>query len=455
MSASDRGAAEPRSVNRPRQDHALGWLGILRLGLVQTALGAVVVLTTSAINRVMVVELALPATIPGLLVALHYAVQLSRPVMGHGSDRGGRRTPWIIGGIGILALGGFGAAAATTLMADHLAAGIGLAVLAFLAVGAGVGAAGTSLLALLATRVAPRRRAPAATIVWLMMIAGFVVTTALAGRFLDPYSPHRLLAVTATVCGIAVLLTLASIWRMEPDTPATASHPAPQGSFRAALAQVWAEPEARRFTIFVFVSMLAYSAQDLILEPFGGQVFGLSLGETTKLASAQHMGVFCGMVLAALGGGLGGERFGSLRAWTIGGCLASAVALAALAFAGTVGPGFPLRQAYVALGVANGAFAAAAIATMMQLAGRGRDNREGMRVGLWGAAQAIAFGLGGLAGAAASDLARSLIASPGMAYGSVFAAEALLFLVSALLAARIGGRAAAPSAYGALAPSRS
>ncbi|WP_240756665.1 BCD family MFS transporter [Roseicella aquatilis] len=430
----------------------IGWLGILRLGLVQASLGAVVVLTTSAINRVMVVELALPATIPGLLVALHYAVQLSRPAMGHGSDRGGRRTPWILGGMAVLALGGLGAAAATALLAESLALGLALAVLAFLAVGAGVGAAGTSLLALLATRVAPHRRAPAATIVWLMMIAGFVATTALAGRFLDPYSPGRLLAVTATVCGLALLVAAAAIWRMEPEAAPAAARPAPEGSLRDALAGIWREPEARRFTVFVFVSMLAYSAQDLILEPFGGQVFGLSLGETTRLASAQHMGVFLGMVLAALAGGLGHGRLGSLRDWTIGGCLASAAALAALAIGGTLGPGFPLRVAYAALGIANGAFAAAAIATMMQLAGGGR--REGTRLGLWGAAQAIAFGLGGLAGAAASDLARSLIAAPGLAYGAVFLGEALLFLVSARLAARIGGAAPAVAAPGAFAPSR-
>ena len=93
----------------------IGWLGILRLGLVQTALGAIVVLTTSAINRVMVVELGLPATIPGLLVALHYAMQLMRPAMGYGSDTGGRRTPWIIGGVGVLGLGGIGAALAAVL----------------------------------------------------------------------------------------------------------------------------------------------------------------------------------------------------------------------------------------------------------------------------------------------------------------------------------------------------
>jgi len=136
----------------------LSWAGIVRLGLVQTALGAIVVLTTSALNRVMIVELALPATLPGLLVALHYAVQMMRPRMGHGSDMGGRRTPWIIGGMAVLACGGTLAAVATAWMATDVAAGIALAVLAFLLVGVGVGAAGTVLLVLLASRTAPERR---------------------------------------------------------------------------------------------------------------------------------------------------------------------------------------------------------------------------------------------------------------------------------------------------------
>jgi BCD family chlorophyll transporter-like MFS transporter len=428
----------------------IGWIGILRLGLVQTALGAIVVLTTSAINRVMVVELGLPATIPGLLVALHYAVQLMRPAMGYGSDAGGRRTPWIIGGVAVLALGGIGAALATGLMAEWRVAGLALAALSFVMIGLGVGAAGTSLLALLATRVAPARRAPAATIVWLMMIFGFIVTTAVAGRFLDPFSPARLLAVAAVVSGLAMLVTLLAVWGMEPAGPRAAPATAPRGGFRAALAEIWDERQARQFTIFVFVSMLAYSAQDLILEPFGGVVFGLSLGETTKLASLQHGGVFGGMILVALLGG----RYGSLKAWTVAGCAASAVALFALAGAGAVGPGWPLGASYVALGAANGAFAAAAIATMMQLAGQGRGGREGMRMGLWGAAQAIAFGLGGLAGAGASDLARSLIASAPAAYGAVFVGEGMLFLASGLLAARIGRAAAPRIRMGGLAASR-
>jgi BCD family chlorophyll transporter-like MFS transporter len=132
----------------------LGWSGIFRLGLVQAMLGSVVVLTTSTLNRVMVVELALPALLPGLLVALHYAVQMTRPRMGYGSDLGQRRTPWIIGGMAVLALGGFGGAVATAWMATDAWAGTALAVLAFSFVGLGVSAAGTSLLVLLAKRVA-------------------------------------------------------------------------------------------------------------------------------------------------------------------------------------------------------------------------------------------------------------------------------------------------------------
>jgi len=104
-----------------------GWFSIFRLGLVQAMLGAVVVLTTSTLNRVMVVELALPALLPGLLVALHYAVQTSRPRMGFGSDIGGRRTPWIVGGMVVLALGGLGGAVATAWMGSDRQAGIALA----------------------------------------------------------------------------------------------------------------------------------------------------------------------------------------------------------------------------------------------------------------------------------------------------------------------------------------
>ncbi len=422
----------------------LGWPGIARLGLVQAMLGAVVVLTTSTLNRVMVVELALPALLPGLLVALHYAVQLSRPRMGYGSDVGGRRTPWILGGIGVLALGGFGAAVATTWMAADRNLGIALAVLSFALVGVGVSAGGTSLLVLLAKRVDESRRAPAAAMVWVMMIVGFAVTAGLAGQWLDPYTPQRLVAVSAVVSLVAVTVTALALWGLEGQGRGPAPERKEPIDFRAALAEVWAEPDARRFTIFVFVSMLAYSTQDLILEPFAGAVFGYSPGASTQLSGVQHGGTLTGMLLAALAGRrLGSARLGSLRAWTVGGCIASGLALLGLVIAGALAPHWPLRANVFLLGAANGAFSIAAIGSMMGLAGggpaAGGSPREGTRMGLWGAAQAIGFAVGGLFGAAASDFARWLIGHQGSAYAAVFLLEAGMFVVAAWLAVKVGG----------------
>lgn len=420
----------------------LGWLGIARLGLVQTAIGAIVVLTTSTLNRVMVVELALPASLPGLLIALHYAVQVLRPRWGHGSDVGGRLTPWIIGGMAILALGGFGAAVATALMEALFWPGVALAALSFTLIGMGVGASGTCLLILLSRRVADARRPAAATVVWVMMIAGFILTAGLAGQALDPFSTGRLVAVSGVVSALALAVTVLAVRGVEGpgprQLPVETETPV---SFRVAMREVWDEPQARLFAIFVFVSMVAYSAQDLILEPFAGTVFGYTPGESTGLAGVQNGGVLAGMVLVALVTTLGGARAGSLRIWAVGGCLASAAALACLSLGAFAAAGFPLKPIVFALGVSNGAYAVAAIGSMMRLVGQGKPERQGVRMGLWGAAQGVAFGLGGLLGASATDLARQLWGSPVLAYATVFTVEALLFLVSAGLALAVARQA--------------
>lgn len=444
-----------------------GWIGIARLGLVQACMGAVVVLTTSTLNRIMVVELALPALLPGILVAFHYLIQVVRPRMGHGSDVGGRRTPWLIGGMGSLAIGGVTSALAVVWMATQPAAGIALAVVGFGLIGLGVSACGTSLLVMLAKRVPTERRAAAATIVWMMMIVGFAVTAATAGKLLDPYSPQRLLLVTSAVSLLAFVTTTLALRGLEgaaeAASPASANPAAPASpGFGVVLSQVWAEPTARRFTIFVFVSMLAYSSQDLILEPFAGSVFGYTPGESTQLSGVQHGGVLLGMVLVAVAGSgvlgrwmarlagrraeTGGAAVGraaSLRAWTVGGCLASALALAGLVMAGLSNGAWPFKATVFLLGVSNGAFSIAAIGSMISLASEGRESREGVRMGLWGAAQAVAFGLGGLVGTGASDLARWWFGAPGVAYSAVFAFEAALFVLAAWLALRAASDASA------------
>ena len=418
-----------------------GWFQIIRLGLIQACLGAVVVVTTSTLNRIMVVELALPALLPGFMVAWHYAVQMVRPRMGFGADKGRRSTPWMMGGMLVLGAGGLMAAWATVWMATEPLYGALLAWLSFSLIGLGVSACGTSLLALMAKRVPAERRAPAATTVWLMMIVGFAVTAGVVGKLIDPYSPEVLLKVSAGLSALTALITALCLWGLEKDVDLSpgltleadqnpSNERLQKQNFKEAFQEVWADPAARTFTVFVFMSMLAYSAQDLILEPFAGAVHGFTPGQTTQLSGWHHMGVLIGMLaVAGAGSRRVAGRLGSVQAWMVGGCLFSALA--------TV----------VFLGVANGAFSIAAIATMMRLAGEGASGRgrEGTRMGLWGAAQAAAFGLGGLLGTAASDLAHALLGEQRLAYAAVFALQGLMFTGSAWVALRLRSGPAADS----------
>ena len=407
----------------------LSWAGVARLGLVQASIGAVVVLMTSTLNRVMVVELGLAAAIPGALVALHFAVQmLFRPRLGFWSDAGGRRTPVIRMGMALLGFGGADAVAAIALVPTHRTLGLVAAAAAFVIIGLGVSAAGTPLLALLADRVSAERRGRAAAIVWLMMIAGFVVTTLVVGRLIDPFSFSRLMLVAIGVSLVAFTVAWVALAGLEGAGRAPMLMPSSDSSsFRYALSNAWRDPATRRFAIFVFVAMLAYSAQDLVLEPFAGSVFQLTPGESTRIASVHQGGMLVGMLLTAVLS----ARWGSLPRWAAFGCAASALAFVALAVSPLVGTVGALRGSVLALGLANGTFAIGAIGSMMV---RARGGQAGLRMGVFGAAQAIAYAIGSFIGAAGSDIGRTISGSDARGYMAVFAAEAVLFLVAAVLA---------------------
>jgi MFS transporter, BCD family, chlorophyll transporter len=423
-----------------------GWLAIIRIGLVQASIGALVMLTTAVLNRLMVVEFQLAAAIPAGLVAWHYVVQLGRPLFGHGSDKGRARTPWIIGGLAVLAAGALLATQATLMMGSSFGLAFALAILAYALIGAGVGAGGTSALALLASGVAPQRRAAAAAVTWIMMVGGIVASAITVGILIKPYSPERVLEVAAGLALVTVLVTVLATFRLERQAGDFRDEhsDAPAPDFRAALAEIWHEAAARRFTIFIFVSMIAFSMQDLILEPFAGLIFDMAPGDSTKTVGQFHQGgILIGMIVAGIGGSaFSAKRADGLRPWVVGGCLASALGLGALGLAAVSGPPWPLGLNLFVLGFGNGVFAVAAIGSMMGLAGAGENTREGVRMGVWGASQAIAFGLGGLLGAVGLDAARAMLGDDGAAFQLVFAVEAGAFVLAALLAIKATGGAA-------------
>lgn len=410
----------------------MGWGGIARLGLAQIAIGAVAAIMTSTLNRVMVVELALPATIPSVLVALHFAIQMSRAKFGFDSDRSPSRAPWILGGAMVLALGGTLAAMAVSVASTRLLLGLTLAFFAYALIGVGMSAAGTALLAHVAEQVEPRKLGGAAALLWIMMIFGIAVTAGVSGQMLDPFTFPRLITVTAVVCLIASILAAIAAWgswgmqRPALEKPAVAA----DASFRTTILDALRDPVTRRFAFFVFAAMLAYSAQDLILEPFAGRVFAMTPGESTKLGGLQHGGVMLGM----LGAAILSARMGSLRVWAAAGCVASAVALLVLANAPWWGGVALLKGTVFALGVANGVFAVGAIGSMMAMTAADTTRGTGIRLGVYGAAQAIAYGVGSLGGGVASDLTIAAMGDAARGYVAVFGAEAVLFIVAAFMA---------------------
>ena len=407
-----------------------GWGLLLRLCLVNMAIGGLAALPVNLFNRLMTVELALPALLPGLLVALHYGVQLTRPVWGHRSDMKGGRTPFILGGIAVVGLGVVGAAWGIQVAEGSFGAGLVIWLLSYVAIGLGIGAAGTSFLALLAS-VSGTRKAAAATLAWLLLIAGAIIASIGTGIALEPYSPSRLVFVVATVCVIAFVLSLLATWGVERH--AETLPPRTDKPFRLAMRQTWADPTARAFTSFVFLSILAFYLSELILEPFAGHIHGLSPEDSTKLSGGKDGAALLGMIGAGV---LSHFRLGSLRIWAMAGCIISAAGLLGL------GAGAPLVPSTVILGLGNGLFVVGAIGSMMQLAAA-HERSTGTRMGVFGAAQAIAAGIAGLVATGMLDLAR-LAFSDAASYGAVFTLEAGLFLAAAFVAARVLRPASTP-----------
>ncbi|HYW49972.1 MAG TPA: BCD family MFS transporter [Gemmatimonadaceae bacterium] len=428
------------ATSADRASSTFGFFSVVRLGIVQACLGALVVLITATMNRVMVVELALPAMVPGALVALHYGVQMwLRPRMGHFADQHGRLTRWIVLGMAMLAAGVISIAMLLPMLRTAPAIGYPLMIAAFMLVGLGVSTAGTLLLTLLSLRVPPVRHARAAATVWLCMIAGFIVCTVIAGKLMTPFSFDTLVRTTVIIGAATVVITMLSLIGL--DTPRAAAVQARAATlpYRDALQLVWSDPVARRFAFFVGLSMLAYSTQDLILEPFAGSVFGLTPGESTAISGVHQGGSLLGMLLTAMLS----TRFGTLAGWARYGCVASAGALLLIACSPMTDSLPMLRASLFALGVANGAFAIGAIGSMMSMSAAADRSQAGVRMGVFGASQAIAMAAGGLLGAGASDAMRAMLGSDRLGYGSVFALEAALFLGAAVLAsaARQAGRA--------------
>ena len=400
---------------------------LLRLSLFQVTVGMAVVLLIGTLNRVMIVELGVPVWLVATMIALPLVFAPFRALVGfksdtHRSHLGWRRVPYLWFGtlmqFGGLAIMPFALILLSGDSAMHAPAYVGqsAAALAFLLMGAGMHTVQTAGLAL-ATDLSPQKDHPkVVALLCVMMMLGMMASALIFGLLLADFSELRLIKVVQGAGALTMIINLVALWKQEPRNRAATAKHLPQPTFRQSWGLFAAQGQPVRRLVAVGLGTMAFSMQDVLLEPYGGQVLHLSVSATTVLTAILAIGGLVGFVTAArwLGRGADPYRFAAF------GAIAGILAFTAVIFAAPLNctPLFAVGVAMIGFG--SGIFAHCTLTAAMGLAQAGQT---GMVLGVWGAVQASAAGIavaaGGLIRDGVSVLAVKGTLGAGMASASV------------------------------------
>jgi len=384
---------------------------LLRLSLFQVSVGMAAVLIVGTLNRVMIVELGVPAWLVALMVSLPLIFAPFRALIGFRSDThrsvlGWRRVPYIWMGT-LLQFGGLAIMpfALIVLSGDAdgpLIIGQAAAALAFLLIGAGLHTTQTVGLAL-ATDLAPTKSQPkVVALLCVMLLLGMVLSALAFGALLANFSEIRLIQVIQGAGLATMLLNVVALWKQETRDPSLTAIDRQQPTFRESWQAFNRQGQSTRRLVAVGLGTVAFSMQDILLEPYGGHVLNLSVGATTAFTAILAVGGLVGFTVAAgmLSRGADPYRF---AAW---GVLAGLAAFTAVIFAGPIQSVSLFGAGVTLIGFGGGIFAHCTLTAAMGLGHRGQI---GLVLGVWGAVQAsaagVAIALGGLIRDGVAELA--------------------------------------------------
>lgn len=434
---------------------------LLRLSLFQVSVGMASVLMIGTLNRVMIVELGVAAAVVAMMIALPVLVAPFRALLGFRSDTlrsaiGWKRVPylwfgslWQMGGLAIMPFALIVLSGDQTLGPDW--AGEVLAALAFLMTGLGMHMTQTAGIALAADRATDETRPRVVALLYVMYLLGMAVCSVVVGVLLRDYSDLTLIRVVQG-CALATLgLNLIALWKQEHIRPMTkAEREMPRPKFRAALADLRTVPDALRLMGVAALGALGFNMQDVLLEPYGGEVLGLSVAATTLLTASMALGALIGFGLAARALSRGRDVFRLIAC----GPLVGIAGFSAVILSAPFGSASLFFAGATAIGLGGGLFAVATLTAAMNLPERGLAGR-GLVLGAWGAAQATAMGLslgaGGLLRDGVGQLATSgrlgpALTDSALGYSFVYHLEiGLLFVTLIALAPLVRVRLLPPT----------
>ncbi|MBY0361711.1 MAG: PucC family protein [Phreatobacter sp.] len=424
---------------------------LVRLSLFQISVGMATALLVGTLNRVMIVELSVPASLVAVMVALPLLFAPFRAVVGFRSDNhvsalGWRRVPYIWLG-SLLQFGGLAIMPFALLVLSGDGEGpiwVGQlgAALAFLMVGAGLQTTQTAGLALATDITREEARPRVVALMYLMLLVGMLISGAAFGFLLSDFSAVRLIQVIQGAAVLTIVLNVIALWKQEPRDPGRNRSRSQAPRFAEAWAGLMAEPKARRYLVAVALGTAAFNMQDIILEPYGGEVMGLSVAATTMLTVLVALGAIVAFALSArlLVRGFDPARLSAL------GVIFGICAFTAVIMAAPLGSSALFRTGATLIGFGGGLFAVGTLTVAMTLDRRGNN---GLALGAWGAVQASAAGLAIAFGGILRDVTSALAASgalgpaltgPAVGYGAVYHVELLLLFITLVALGPLVGR---------------
>ncbi len=419
---------------------------LLRLSLFQVSVGIALVLLVGTLNRVMIVELNVPAWLVAVMLALPLVFAPFRALIGHKSDThrcalGWRRVPfiwkgtlWQFGGFAImpfalLVLGQQGESTNWPLWVGHAAAG-----LAFLLVGAGVHTVQTAGLALATDLTPPESHPKVVGLMYVTLLVGMLISSLVFGYVLESFSPGQLVKVIQGAAVVTVLLNFIAMWQQETITRGQPQNTTPDPTFSESWKRFTSGSNAIRQLVIVGVGTLAFGMADVLLEPFGGHVLHLSVSATTKLTALLAFGGLLGFGLASRILGNGGDPYRMVLSGAL-------VGLPAFAFVMLAAP-LDITALFL-LGNFMIGFGAALFGhgTLTATMNRAPADQAGLALGAWGAVQATAAGIAIAFSGVVRDLVNNAVAASnnelwGIATGyvAVYATEMVLLVITVIAA---------------------
>ena len=407
----------------------------LQLGLIHVAVAMTLVPINSTLNRVMIKELSLSATLVAILASLPYLFAPIQVAIGSYSDRhpifGLRRTPYILAGLILCVLGVAVSPQVVFLMAKNFPLGLFAGIFAFGLWGMGYNLSAVSYLSLASELSGEKGRGKTIATMWFMMIVSIIATAIGLSRMVDPYTPEALIRAFEVVAASALTLGLLGLIKLEPRSNSVVgmSTHSETYSFKQMSAAITTNPVARTFFIYLLLLLAAILGQDVLLEPFGAEAFGMTVTQTTRITSIWGTFVLLAILIAgALEGRVAKKtvaQFGNI------GALAGFVVIVVSGFTRSTSIFY---SGVTLLGLGTGLSTVANLSLMFDFTVPGM---VGLYIGAWGFSNALSRLIGSILGGVVRDVVNQITGAALSGYLVVFILEALMLLAAAIMLTKI------------------